>query len=53
VEAEATKWLFRMREQSADSTVQAAGTTTDVLKISSFRATKPQTHKALVDTLID
>jgi len=52
VESAATKWLFRMREQSAVSTVKAAGTT-DVLKISSFRPTKPQTHKALVDTLID
>lgn len=51
VESAATKWLFRMRVQSADSNVKASGTT-DVLKISSFRATKPQTHKALVDTLI-
>ena len=51
IESAPTKWLFRVREQSADSSVKAAGTT-DVLKISSFRATKPQTHKALVGTLI-
>ena len=52
VESAATKWLFRVRVQSADSSIKAAGTT-DVLKISSFPPTKPQTHKGLVATLID
>ena len=52
VESEATKWLFRVRESSAASTVKATGTT-DVLKINSFRPIKPQTHKALAETLIN
>ena len=52
VESAATKWIFRTREQSADSNVKGAGTT-DVLKINSFRPIKPQTHKALVGTLIN
>ncbi len=52
IESAATKWLFGTRGPSAVSAVKAAGTI-EVLKISSFRPTKPQTHRALVDTLIN
>lgn len=49
MESAATKWLFQTRGEGA---VKAAAGTIEVLKISSFHATKPQTHKALVETLI-